>query len=198
MFKWFEGKDKPTDKVYNPLKVVKSSIIEFNIGELKNSGMFRFKKIIEFNFGNVQSSRYVIYSKVDDSEYIFEVFPIENGQFEAYLYNMIDTVPFSEDFLEVVGQLYLTTPDDIEYRRSTLPDCEDRLDGTYGSAKVYDIESDQIEKVVDVTTWDYERDCEGIMEYLNIEMWKENGMFRIFRGEMLEDIFFKFYQSSED
>ncbi|MDP4093264.1 MAG: hypothetical protein Q8920_07870 [Bacillota bacterium] len=198
MFNWKSNHNKEITKVFNPLNVTGSSVIEFNIGELKDAGLFRFKKLIEFTFGDLQLTRYLIYSKVDGSEYVFEVFPSGGIQYETYLYSMTDTIPFSEDFIDVAGQLYLTTPQGDEYIRCTLPECEDRIDGTYGAAKVYDIESDQIEKTVDVTTWDYQRDEDGITKYLNIEMWKENGMFRIFTGEMLEEVFYKFYQTSEE
>lgn len=194
----FDNNDKVITKVLNPLGVTKSSVIEFNIGDLKDTGLYRFKKIIEFTYGERSYARYLIYSNVENTEFVLEVFPQNNGQFETYLYHLADTVPFSEDFLEVAGQLYLTTPDGDEYKRCIMPEEEDRIDGVSGKAKVYDIETDEIEKTVGITVWDYAREIDGITEFLNLEMWKENGMFRIFIGEQIEDIFYKFYQTSKN
>lgn len=194
----FDNNDKVITKVLNPLGVTKSSVIEFNIGDLKDTGLYRFKKIIEFTYGDRSYTRYLIYSNVENTEFVLEVFPQNNGQFETYLYNLADTVPFSEDFLEVAGQLYLTNPDGDEYKRCIMPEEEGRIDGVSGKARVYDIETDQIEKTVGITVWDYAREADGITEFMNVEMWKENGMFRIFIGEQIEDIFYKFYQTSKN
>ncbi|MCR4436346.1 MAG: hypothetical protein QHH06_04605 [Clostridiales bacterium] len=193
----FDRDDKVITKVFNPLNVTRSSIIEFHIGKLKDSGLYRFKKIIEFTFGDRSYSRYLLQSNTEEEEYVFEVFPRNNNRPETYLFSLADTIPFSEDFLEVAGQLYLTTPQGDEYRRCVMPDHEDRIDGVSGHAKVYDIESDQVEKAVGVTLWDYERELDGRTEFLNIELWKETGMFRIFTGEIIEDIFYKFYPTSK-
>lgn len=193
----FDSNEKVIEKISNPLKVTKSSIIEFNIGELINTGMYRFKKIIEMNFGDRVLARYLIYSNVDDAEYIFEVFPQNNGQLETYLYTLDNTIPFSEDFLEVVGQRYLTTPQGDEYLRCVMPEDEDRIDGVKGKVRVFDIELNDIEKEYGIQIWDYQRDVDGRTEYLNVEMSKETGIFKIFTGEIIEDIFYKFYQTTK-
>lgn len=193
----FDGKDKVITKVFNPVNITKSSIIEFNIGQLDEKGLYRFKKIIEFNVGGKTFTRYLLYSKTDNTEYVFEVFPAVDGQFETYLYSLTDTIPFSEDFLNVAGQLYLTTPQGMEYERCIMPEDEERIDGIAGKAKIYDVESDQIEKEIEVKLWDYKREEDGQVEYLNIEMLEDTGMFRIFTGEMLEDIFYKIYHTSK-
>lgn len=193
----FNHDDDVITKVFNPLNVTKSSLMEFNIGDLKDTGLYRFKKIIEFNIGGKKYTRYLLYSKSENTEFVFEVFPENGGRLETYLYSMTDTIPFSEEFLEVAGQLYLTTPQGDEYIRCIMPDNEERIDGNSGTAKVYDIESEQIEKAVGITILDYEREADGRTEYLNIEMWKETGMFRIFTGEIIEDVFYKFYQTSK-
>ncbi|MCX7921050.1 MAG: hypothetical protein N3B21_03365 [Clostridia bacterium] len=185
------------NKVFNPLKITKSSIVEFSIGPLKDTGIYKFKKIIEMSVGNKSYSRYLVYSMSENTEYIFEVFPGATGQVEAYLYNIVDTIPFDEEFLNVAGQLYLTTPNGDEYQRCTMPENEGRIDGVSGRIKVYDIQSDQVERIVGLKVWDYERDVNGITEYLNIEMMEDSGMFRIFVGEMIEDVFYKVYQGTK-
>lgn len=193
----FNSGNAAITKVLNPLNITRNSMVEFNIGALKETGLYRFTKIIEFSVGGRSYARYLLYSKVDDTEYVFEAFPGNSGQLETYLYTLTDTVPFSEDFLEVAGQPYLTTPQGNEYTRCTMPECEDRLEGVEGRIKVYNIETDRIEKEMDVQIWDYERDADGTTEFLNIEMSDENGMFRIFTGEIIEDIFYKLYQNSK-
>ena len=192
----FKSNNTVITKVLNPLNATRSSIIEFSIGDLSDSGMFRFKKIIEFRVGGKSYSRYLIHSRVENSEYILEVFPA-NGQLETYLYAMTDTVPFSEDFLDVAGQRFVTTPDGDEFRRCIMPDNEERIDGLSGAVKVYNMETDRIEKEFGVKLWDYSREIDGKTEYLNIEMSEETGMFRIFTGEIIEDIFYTFYQTSK-
>ena len=193
----FNKNDDVITRVYNPLKATRSSVLEFKVGELADTGLYRFKKIIEFDFGSRKLTRYLIYSNVDDRECIFEVFPGNNELLEAFIYNLADTIPFSEEFLEVAGQRYLSTPDGNEYDRCVLPEQEERIDGIKGKAKVYNIETDEIEKEFGVVVWDYQRDIDGRSEYLNIEMSEETGMFKIFTGELIEDIFFKFYQASK-
>lgn len=194
MFDFSEG---VISKVYNPLKITKGSMLEFQVGKLKDTGLFRFKKIIEFDVDGRNYARYLIYSKTENTDYVFEVFPGNGDQLEAYLYELTDTVPFSEDFLEVAGQLYLTTPDGNEYERCIMPENEERIDGIKGTVKVYDIESGRVEKETGVQLWDYQRDNEGRVEYLNVEMIEDSGMFRIFTGELVEDIFYKLYQSGK-
>lgn len=191
---FFKSNERIIDEVYNPLKVTKSSIIEFNIGKLKNTGMYRFRKIVEMEAQGRQVARYLIYSKTNNTEFVFEVVADENKTLETYLFDMTDTIPFSDDFLDIAGQRYLTTPEGIEYQRSIMPEVEDRLEGITAHIRVYDIETDQIERESGVKLWDYERDVDGVMEYLNIEMLEDTGMFRIFRGELIEEIFYKFYQ----
>ena len=191
----FERHDNVIDKVLNPLKIMKKSIMEFEIGELHDTGIYRFKKIIEMHIGEKVYSRYLIYSKSENTEYVLELFPIENGQVEAYLFNLSDTIPFSEDFLEVAGQKYLTTPEGDEYERVFAPEDEGRVDGVSGRIKVYDIESDRIEKENGVKIWDYTREVDGNLKCLNLEMLEDTGMFRIFKGEAIESIFYKVYQA---
>lgn len=193
----FDSKDRVITKVFNPLNITKSSKIEFNIGELRNTGLYSFAMIIEMEVERKKYCRYVIYSKTENSEYVFEVFPQNNGQHETYLYSLADTIPFSEDFLEVAGQRYISTPDGSEYERCVMPQNEGRIEGVKGRVKVYNIETDRIEKEYSVKLWDYQREEDGLTEYMNIEMSKESGMFKIFTGEIIEDIFYKFYQSSK-
>jgi hypothetical protein len=191
---FFKSNERVIDEVYNPLKVTKSSIIEFNIGKLKSTGMYRFRKIIDMEAQGRQVARYLLYSKANNTEFVFEVVADDNGPMETYLFDMTDTIPFSDDFLDIAGQSFLTTPEGTEYRRSIMPEVDDRLEGITAHIRVYDIETDQIEKQSSVRLWDYERDVDGIMEYLNIEMLEDTGMFRIFRGELIEEVFYKFYQ----
>ncbi|MCX8128747.1 MAG: hypothetical protein N3I35_01450 [Clostridia bacterium] len=193
----FDSKNQIISKIFNPLNINKDSKIEFNIGDLRNTGLYSFALIIEFDVNGRKYSRYVIHSQVENTEYIFEVFPGNNSQLETHLYSLADTIPFSEEFLEVVGQLYLTTPDGIEYSRCVMPGNEDRIEGVRGRVRVYNIETDEIEKEYWVKMWDYEREEDGLTEYLNIEMSEETGLFKIFTGEILEDIFYKFYQNSK-
>jgi hypothetical protein len=177
--------------VFNPLKVTKNSVIEFSSGTLRGTGLYRFKKIIEFNVGGKIYSRYLIYSNVDDAEYIFEVFTGNNNNMETYVYKLSDTVPFSEDFLyNVAGQKFLTTPDGIEYERSIMPNDDARIEPVSGKIRIYNLESDTLERTLDVRLWDYKRDADGRDEYLNVEMAGDNGMFKIFIGEMIEEIFY--------
>lgn len=190
-------KDGVIDKVYNPLKATKSSVIEFKVGELADTGLYRFKKIIEFVFDGRKVARYLVYSNLDERECIFEVFEGSNGQLETYIYNLADTIPFSEDFLEVAGQRYLTVPSGEEYDRCVMPEEDERIDGIKGRAKVFDIETETVEREFDVHIWDYQRDVDGLTEFLNIEMSEDSGMFKIFIGELIEDIFYKFYQTSK-
>jgi hypothetical protein len=193
----FDFNEKIIDKIANPLKITKSSIIEFNIGELVNTGMYRFKKVIEMNFGDRIVVRYLIYSNVDDAEYIFEVFLLNSGQLETYLYTLDFTIPFSEDFLDVAGQRFLTTPQGDEYIRCVMPELDDRIDGVEGRIKVFDIEQNKVEKEYKVQIWDYQREVDSRTEYLNIEMDGDTGIFKIFTGEVIEDIFYKFFQSTK-
>lgn len=191
----FRSRDKVITKVFNPLQITGSSLIEFNIGDLNDTGMYRFDKIIEINVGTRSYARYLIYSKSESSEYVLEVFPA-NDQLEIYLYKLLDTVPFSEDFLDIAGQRFFTTPAEDEYQRCIMPDNEERIDGLSGNVKVYNIETGVIEKEYGVRVWDYQRDSDGATEFLNIEMSEETGVFRIFTGEIIESIFYKFYQTS--
>lgn len=189
---FFHNKKAVLKDVFNPLEITGTSVIEFNIGKLKDKGLYRFKKIIAFDVGGKQYARYLILSKTDEVEHIMEVFPGPAGK-EAYLYDLTDTIPFSEEFLDVAGQKFLTTPSGDEYQRCVLPDGEERIDGIAGTVKVYNIEDDIIEKEYGIKIWDYQRDLHGRGEYLNIEMSEESGMFRIFTGELVEDIFYKLY-----
>lgn len=191
---FFKSNEMVIDDVYNPLKITKSSVIEFNIGKLKDTGMYRFGKIVEMEAQGRQVARYLIYSKTEGTEYVFEVIADNNGKLETYLFDMIDTIPFSDDFLNIAGQRYITTPEGIEYRRCIMPEEEGRLDGVRARIRVYDIETGQIERQTGVRLWDYEREVDGIIEYLNIEMMEDTGMFRIFRGELIEEVFYKLYQ----
>lgn len=193
----FDSKDHVITKVFNPLNITKDSKIEFNIGDLRNTGLYSFAMIIEFDVEERKYARYVVFSQAENTEYIFEVFPGSNMQLETYLYNLADTIPFSEDFLEVVGQLYLTTPDGEEFERCVMPGNEDRLDGVKGKVRVYNIETNEVEKEYWVKLWDYQREEDGLTQYLNVEMSEETGMFKIFTGEIIEDIFYKFYQNSK-
>lgn len=194
---FFKRGDQVIDKVLNPLKIMKNSIMEFEIGPLHNTGIYRFQKIIEMHIGEKIYTRYLIYSKAENTEYVLEMFPSANDQTEAYLYSLSDTVPFSKEFLEVVGQKYLTTPDGMEYERVVAPEEEGRVEGIPGKIKIYDIESQRMVKDVKVEIWDYTREEDGLEKCLNIEMLKDNGMFRIFTGEPIENIFYKVYQGSE-
>lgn len=189
------NKDTSINKVLNPFKITKDSAIEFTIGELRGTGLWRFKKIIEFTVGDRIYSRYLIHSDLSEDEMIIEVFPATTKT-ETYLYRLSDSVPFSEDFLEVAGQLYLTTPDGTEYRRCIMPNNEDRLDGLKGRIKVLEVSSNEIERYGEITLWDYEREDSGISKFLNVEMTEEDGLFRIFEGEMLDDIFYKVYAAN--
>lgn len=190
----FDFSDTVISKILNPLEITKNSIIEFSAGPLANTGLYRFDKIVEFNFGDKSFAKYVIYSKVEETEYIFEVLKGNSGQLETYIYTLIDSIPFSEEFLEVVGQRYITTPQGNEFERC-IEAAEEITDGALGKVKIYNIEIDEIEKEYEVKVWDYQRQVPGGKEYLNIEMSLENGMFKIFTGELIEDIFYKFYQS---
>lgn len=190
----FERRNSVIDKVLNPLKITKESIMEFEVGKLHETGIYRFKKIIEMHIGEKVYTRYLIYSKAESTEFVLEVFPIENDQVEAYLFNLTDTVPFSKEFLEVAGQKYLTTPDGDEYERVFAPEDEGRVDGVSGKIRVYDIETNRVGKEDGVKIWDYAREVDGSDKCLNLEMLEDTGMFRIFIGEMIENVFYKVYQ----
>ena len=181
----------------NPLDINKNSMIEFNLDDLKDMGFLRFRKIIQMDVVKRSFTRYLLYSQSEEQELVLEVFTLPSGQKEVFLYEMIETIPFTPEFLEVVGQKYLTTPEGDEYERCIMSDMDCRIDGTNGSIKVYDLESEKIERQVEVEIWDYQREAEGYTEFLNIEMLKENGMFRIFVGQMLEDVFYKLYQGMD-
>lgn len=180
-------------KVSNPLQVTKSSVIEFTAGPLAKTGLYRFNKIVEMNFGERMVTRYVIYSQSENTEYVFEVFKGNGEQLECYIYNLIETMPFSDEFLKIAGQRFITTPKGDEYQRS-IESPQEITDGVLGKSKVYDIEIDKIEKEYEIKSWDYQRPIIGGTEYLNIEMSQENGEFKIFIGELIEEIFYKFYQ----
>lgn len=192
------NREKIVTEVLNPLNATKSSLIEFNIGELKDTGLYRFKKIIQFNVGDKMYTRYLLYTNLEEKECILEAFPGYNQQLETFLYTLADTVPFSEDFLGIVGQRFLNTPDGLEYQRCIMPEAEEHLDGLRGRVKVFNLETGKIEKEMGVTLWDYQRDEDGRTQFLNIEMTEDVGMFRIFNGEMIESIFYRFYQTSKE
>ncbi len=189
-------KKNEASEILNPLNINKNSMIEFNIKELELEGFFTFEKIIQMEVGQRPYTRYLLYSKADESEYIFEVYSSqeEEGALETYMYFLDDTVPFSEDFLDVVGQKYLTTPDGTEYERCIMPESDYRIDGTKGTVKVLDLNTGKITKTVEVEIWDYQRDADGVTEYLNIEMMRDDGMFRIFIGQRFEGALYKVYQ----
>jgi hypothetical protein len=191
----FDSKNHVITKVLNPLNITKDSKIEFNIGDLRNTGLYDFALIIEFDVDGRKYSRYVIHSQTEGTEYVFEVFPANEGQLETYLYTLEDTIPCSEDFLEVMGQVYLTTPDGVEYERCVMPGNEDKIEGVLGRVKVFNCETNEIGSEYEVKMWDYEKEEDGLTEYLNIEMSQETGVFKIFSGEIIEDIFYKFYQN---
>lgn len=183
-------------EILNPLNINKNSMIEFNLKELELEGFFTFEKIIQMDVGNRPYTRYLLYSKVDESEYIFEVYPSqeEEGHLETYMYFLDETVPFSEEFLSVAGQKYISAPDGTEYERCIMPEHDYRIDGTKGSIKVLDLNTGKLERKVEVEVWDYRRDAEGVVEYMNIEMMKNDGMFRIFIGQRFEGALYKVYQ----
>lgn len=198
MFGFFKKKD--SKDILNPLEINKNSMVEFKLKELQEQGFFTFEKIIQMEVGNKPYTRYLVYSKVEETEYIFEVYQSQQGesQLETYLYFLDDTIPFSEDFLNLVGEKYLITPDGTEYERCIMPECDHKIDGTKGFIKVFDLNNEKISKTVEVEIWDYQRDAEGIMEYLNIEMLKDNGMFRIFVGQRLEGALYKVYKGLDN
>lgn len=187
------GNDGKIDKVLNPLKITNKSKIEFTVGELKDAGMWKFRKVIEFTAAGRFYSRYLIESDLYEDDMILEAFPAKT-QLEVYLYRLNDTVVFSEEFLfDVAGQRYLTTPDGVEYIRCIMPNDENRIDGIKGRIQVLDVDTNEIERTGEVTLWDYERQEVGLTKFLNLEMTEEDGMFRIFTGEMIEGIFYKVY-----
>lgn len=195
----FNSKDTVITRVFNPLNVTKGSMIEFNTGELKDTGLYRFNLIVECTVQGITYSKYIIFSKTDDTEFIFEVFPGNDGsEPETTLFALTETIPFAEDFLEVAGQKFLTAPDGTEYERVTMPNIEDRIEGIEGKARIYNIEAGKVEKEFTFRLWEYKRDIDGIPELLNVEMSEDDGMFRIFTGEILEDVFYKFYQTSNE
>lgn len=188
--------DKSINKVANPLKINKNSIIEFNAGFLAGTGIYRFKKIIEVKVRERKYSRYVIYSQVDNTEFIIEAFP-DNSFLETYVYRLKDQIPFSEDFLfNVTGQRYLTTPDGFEYQRTVMPNSEERIDGVSATFKVFDVGTNEIEYSYLAKLWDYQLDNNGLIEYLCVEMSEKDGIFKIFAGELLEEIFYKIYKNT--
>ena len=182
------------EKMLNPLNINKNSMIEFNLDDLTEMGFFRFRKIIQMDVGKRSYVRYLLYSQSEEQEFVLEIFTLSAGQREVFLYELIETIPFTPEFMEVVGQKYLTTPNGEEFERCIMPEMDCRIDGTNGSISVYDLESEKIERQVEVEIWDYQREAEGYIEYLNVEMLRDNGMFRIFVGQMLEDVFYKLYQ----
>lgn len=189
-------KKNEASEILNPLNINKNSMIEFDLKELELEGFFTFEKIIQMDVGQRPYTRYLLYSKVDETEYIFEVYSSQEEEVapETYMYFLDDTVPFSEEFLGVVGQKYITTPDGTEYERCIMPEYDYRIDGTQGTLKVLDLNTGKITKKVEVEVWDYQRETDGVTEYLNIEMLKDDGMFRIFIGQRFEGALYKVYQ----
>lgn len=183
-------------EILNPLNINKNSMIEFNLKELELEGFFTFEKIIQMDVGQHPYTRYLLFSKVDETEYVFEVYSSQEEEAapETYVYFLDDTVPFSEEFLNVAGQKYITTPDGTEYERCIIPECDYRIDGTRGTIRVLDLNTGKITKKVEVEVWDYQRETDGVTEYLNIEMMKDDGMFRIFIGQRFEGALYKVYQ----
>ena len=197
MFDFFKKADN--SEIINPLNINKNSMIEFNLKELELEGFFTFEKIIQMEVGERPYTRYLVCSKAEETEYVFEVYSLqEEGQLETYMYFLDNTIPFSEDFMEIVGQKYLTTPDGTEYERCVMPENDYRIDGIEGSIKVYDLDAEKITRSEDVEIWDYQRDADGVTEYLNIEMTKEDGMFRIFIGQRFEESLYKIFQGLDN
>jgi hypothetical protein len=179
--------------VLNPLQIKKNSVFSLKLGEHQ---FFKFKKIIEMTSGNIKFSRYIIYNIADHSiEYVLEAFPIHHSNsVEVRLFTLDDTIPFSEEFLyEVAGRPFITVEDDngesIEYARCQVSD-EDWLDGNHVHTKVYNVLTDKIEESHGFKSWDYELDDNGIIKSLNVEMSEEDGMFRMFTGEIIESVFY--------
>ena len=193
MFDFMKKAD--ASEILNPLKINKNSMIEFQLKELELEGFFTFEKIIQMEVGERPYTRYLVYSKVEESEYIFEVYSLqEEWQLETYMYFLDETIPFSEEFLNVVGQKYLSTAEGVEYERSIMPECDYRIEGIKGNIKVLDLDTGKVSRKTEVEVWDYQRDADGVIEYLNIEMMKEDGMFRIFVGQKFEGALYKVYQ----
>lgn len=173
-------------------------MIEFNLKELELEGFFTFEKIIQMEVGERPYTRYLLYSKTEETEYIFEVYTMQDeGQLETYMYFLDDTNPFTEEFYNVAGQKYLTTPDGLEYERCVMPECDYRIEGNQGYIKVLDLNTGKITKKTEVEVWDYQRDADGVIEYLNIEMMKDDGMFRIFIGQRFEGAHYKLFQGMD-
>lgn len=191
----FAFKNQVITKVFNPLNITSESFIEFDIEQLKDTGMYRFNLIIEVTIGDFTFSRYIIYSKSEETEYVIEAFPTNNDQIETRIYNLEDSIPFSEEFLQIVGQRYLTNPEGEEYERVTMPENENRIDGVEAKIRIYNINASKVEKQYSVKIWEYQRQTENTCELMNIEMSQEDGMFKIFSGEVIENIFYKLYQN---
>lgn len=191
----FKKKNEASD-ILNPLNINKNSMIEFDLKELELEGFYSFEKIIQMDVGQRPYTRYLLFSKAEEAEYIFEVYSSqeEGVAHETYMYFLDDTIPFSENFFNVVGQRYITTPDGSEYERCIMPEADYRIEGTKGTVRVLDLNTGKITKRVEVEVWDYQRDCDGIIEYLNIEMMKDDGMFRIFIGQRFEGAHYKLFQ----
>jgi len=167
--------------VYNPLKVTKESLIEFKYGKYKDDGMFKFLKMIEVRMSDYYFTKYLVRNHVNPNlEIVIEVFQKETD-LEIVLYDLYDTIPYDEDFLENAGGQIFTTEDEgifTDYFRCVDPKNENRIDGTNVSIRVYDVQTNIIERIGMMDFWEYENETEK----LNIEMLKSNGMFRIFKG----------------
>ncbi len=185
---FFKSGKKVIEDIYNPLKITRSSTIEFSGGKLRDTGIYRFGKIVEIETRERIIARYVIFDRDKTSEYVFEVIEDENEELQAYLFELIYAFPFHEDFLKTLEQGYAVDPEGREYRG------EIRADGIRAAIRVYDVETGRLERETGAKIWIFERMADGETEYLNIELTQDTGMFRLFRGESVDDVFYKFYQ----
>lgn len=193
MFGFFKKSD--SGGILNPLNINKNSMIEFRLKELELEGFFTFEKIIQMEVGERPYTRYLLYSQAEETEYIFEVYTLQDeGQLETYMYFLDETVPFSEEFYNIAGQKYITAPGGLEYERCIMPEYDYRIEGNHGYIKVLDLNTGKITQETEVEIWDYQRNADGVTEYLNIEMLKDNGMFRVFVGQRFEGAHYKLFQ----
>ena len=153
--------------------------------------------MVEVRMGDYYFTKYLVRNHVDlNLEVVIEVFQ-KGKDLEIVSYDLYDTIPYDEEFLEVAGGRIFTTTDEgvsTDYFRCVDPENEDRIDAINVSIRVCDVQTNKVERIDAMDFWKYENE----VDKLNIEMLKSNGMFRIFKGFVINlDVDCQLYKIGE-
>lgn len=188
-------------KTKNPKGITRDSVLSLTN---ESDKIFRFTEIYKFFYAEDKSNQQFLFKAINlaDNEVRFVEFMGEDTR----IYEVFDRVPFSEEFLDMVGQLYFNTPDNTEYVRSIAASNTDRIDSLVVKTDCYNLKTGKtITRNLEIMCYDiniFPEEREGYIysdtECLQFEMDKEDGMFTILRGYKIDDFMYKILKSSDD